>query len=126
MSIVLLMSSCSVMTALDVQPSNSVWTESQRNYWVTLYFMRMSEDESARRNFTPFFLHALASCIIKQQENLYPNLTWWERNIGLNRQLHPEHGEVVHRVARDCADITLKNQLLHFKLNQQPNQIETL
>ena len=50
------------------------WEPDQKNYWITLYFARMSYDPSVRMKYPPENLYNLCKCIIDIMENWPPIL----------------------------------------------------
>ena len=94
----------------------STWTDDQRNYWVTLYFTRMSHDSAVRFKYPPEHLFNLCKCIVDVMSMDYDYETFMN---DFNKQpIDPMNAQIVYDVSFKCSMEEV--QLMRMKA-QEPN-----
>ena len=89
----------------------------QRNYWVTLYFTRMSHDPAVRTKYPPEHLFSLCKCIVDVMSMDYDYETFMK---DFNKQpIHPMNAQIVYDVSFKCSMEEV--QLMRLKFQQEPN-----
>ena len=100
----------------NVTKNVSTWTDDQRNYWVTLYFTRMSHDPSVRMKYPPEHLFSLCKCIVDVMSMDYDYETFMK---DFNKQpIAPMNAQIVYDVSFKCSMEEV--QLMRLK-SQEPN-----
>ena len=100
----------------NVTKNVSTWTDDQRNYWVTLYFTRMSHDPSVRMKYPPEHLFSLCKCIVDVMSMDYDYETFMK---DFNKQpIAPMNAQIVYDVSFKCSMEEV--QLMRLKA-QEPN-----
>ena len=101
----------------NVTKNVSTWTDDQRNYWVTLYFTRMSHDPAIRMKYPPEHLYNMCKCIIDVMSHDYDYETFMK---DFNKQpIHPMNAQIVYDVSFKCSMEEV--QLMRLKFQQEPN-----
>ena len=94
----------------------SSWTNDEKNYWVTLYFTRMSHDPAVRMKYPPEHLYSLCKCIIDIMSIDYDYETFMK---DFNKQpIDPLNAQIVYDVSFKCSMEEV--QLMRMKA-QEPN-----
>ena len=79
----------------------STWTNDEKNYWVTLYFTRMSHDPAVRMKYPPEHLYSLCKCIIDVMSIDYDYETFMK---DFNKQpIDPLNAQIVYDVSFKCS-----------------------
>ena len=100
----------------NVTKNVSTWTDDQRNYWVTLYFTRMSHDPAVRMKYPPEHLFSLCKCIVDVMSIDYDYETFMK---DFNKQpIAPMNAQIVYDVSFKCSMEEV--QLMRLKA-QEPN-----
>mgnify|MGYP001353076130 CR=1 FL=1 len=100
----------------NVTKNVSTWTDDQRNYWVTLYFTRMSHDPAVRMKYPPEHLYNMCKCIIDVMSIDYDYETFMK---DFNKQpIAPMNAQIVYDVSFKCSMEEV--QLMRLKA-QEPN-----
>jgi len=100
-----------------------VWDNDQKNYWVTIYFTRMSFDPNVRLRYPPEHLYNLCKCIMDIMSNDYDYKTFMKE---FNAQpINPQNAKIVYDVSMKCSMEEI--QLMKLKQqNQEPNPKDTI
>ena len=79
----------------------STWTNDEKNYWVTLYFTRMSHDPAVRMKYPPENLYNLCKCIIDIMSHDYDYETFMK---DFNKQpIDPLNAQIVYDISFKCS-----------------------
>ena len=90
-----------VVVTDNVTEKISTWTDDQRNYWVTLYFTRMSHDSAVRFKYPPEHLFNLCKCIVDVMSMDYVYETFMK---DFNKQpIDPMNAQIVYDVSFKCS-----------------------
>jgi len=94
------------------------WENDQKNYWITLYFTRMSHDPNVRLRYPPEHLYNLCKCIIDIMSIDYDYQTFIR---DFNKQpINPQNAQIVYDVSMKCSMEEI--QLMKIKQqSQDPN-----
>ena len=90
------------------------WESDQKNYWITIYFARMSYDPSVRMKYPPENLYNLCMCIIDIMENDY-DYESFIRDFNKN-PIDPKYAQIVYNVSWKCS--IEEQQLMKLKYDQ--------
>ena len=91
------------------------WTDDQKNYWVTLYFTRMSFDPSVRHKYPPENLYNLCKCIMDVLSHDYDYETFIN---DFNKQpVDPMNAQIVYDVSFKCSMEEVRLMQEQYKMN---------
>jgi hypothetical protein len=98
------------------------WDEKRKNFWVSVYFARMSFDPNLRQRFLPHNLYGVCVCIIDEFEKLY-ELEEFEAKVQNNStgKVNPEVQGLIWNISYGCSQIWLQKQMQ--ELMDQQTQI---
>ena len=98
------------------------WDENRKNFWVSVYFARMSFDQNLRQRFLPHNLYGVCVCIIDEFEKLY-ELEEFEAKVQNNStgKVNPEVQGLIWNISYGCSQIWLQKQMQ--ELMDQQTQI---
>ena len=100
----------------------SSWTDDQRNYWVTLYFTRMSHDSAVRFKYPPEHLFNLCKCIVDVMSMDYDYETFMK---DFNKQpIDPMNAQIVYDVSFKCSLEEVELMKLKMQMQMQMNEQE--
>ena len=100
------------------------WDEKRKNFWVSVYFAKMSFDPNMRQRFLPHNLHGLCVCIIDEFEKLYELKEFEEKvqgNTTGGQTPNPEVRALIWNISYGCSQIWLQKQMQ--ELMEQQTQI---
>ena len=90
------------------------WTDDQKNYWITLYFTRMSFDPSVRQKYPPENLYNLCKCIIDVLSHDYDYNTFVK---DFNKQpIDPLNAQIVYDISFKCSMEEMRLMQEQYKL----------
>ena len=94
----------------------------EKNFWVSVYFARMSFDQNLRQRFLPHNLYGVCVCIIDEFEKLY-ELEEFEAKVQNNStgKVNPEVQGLIWNISYGCSQIWLQKQMQ--ELMDQQTQI---
>ena len=98
----------------------SSWTDDQRNYWVTIFFTRMSHDPNIRLRYQPENLYNICKCIVDVMSTDYDYDTFM-KDFNKN-PVHPMNARIVYDVSFKCS--LEETQLMKMQMQEQMNQSE--
>jgi len=91
------------------------WTDDQKNYWVTLYFTRMSHDPGVRHKYPPENLYNLCKCIVGVMSHDYDYETFI---TDFNKQpIDPLNAQIVYDVSFKCSMEEVRLMQEKYKMN---------
>ena len=111
-----------VVVTDNVTEKISTWTDDQRNYWVTLYFTRMSHDSAVRFKYPPEHLFNLCKCIVDVMSMDYDYETFMN---DFNKQpIDPMNAQIVYDVSFKCSLEEVELMKLKMQMQMQMNEQE--
>ena len=111
-----------VVVTDNVTDKISTWTDDQRNYWVTLYFTRMSHDSAVRFKYPPEHLFNLCKCIVDVMSMDYDYETFMK---DFNKQpIAPMNAQIVYDVSFKCSLEEVELMKLKMQMQMQMNEQE--
>ena len=111
-----------VVVTDNVTEKISTWTDDQRNYWVTLYFTRMSHDSAVRFKYPPEHLFNLCKCIVDVMAMDYDYETFMK---DFNKQpIDPMNAQIVYDVSFKCSLEEVELMKLKMQMQMQMNEQE--
>ena len=111
-----------VVVTDNVTEKISTWTDDQRNYWVTLYFTRMSHDPAVRFKYPPEHLFSLCKCIVDVMSMDYDYETFMK---DFNKQpIDPMNAQIVYDVSFKCSLEEVELMKLKMQMQMQMNEQE--
>jgi len=100
----------------NVTVEEKTWTSDQYNYWVTIFFTRMSHDPNVRLRYQPENLYNICKCIMDILSTDYDYDTFIKE---FNKNpVHPMNAQIVYDVSFKCS--VEETQLMRLKA-QEPN-----
>ena len=91
------------------------WTDDQKNYWITLYFTRMSFDPNVRHKYPPENLYNLCKCIMDVLSHDYDYETFI---TDFNKQpVDPMNAQIVYDVSFKCSMEEVRLMQEQYKMN---------
>ena len=101
----------------NVTIEENTWDNDQKNYWITLYFTRMSHDPGVRMRYPPEHLYNLCKCIVDVMSNDYDYKTFIK---DFNKQpIHPMNAQIVYDVSFKCSMEETQLMKLKMQMNEQ-------
>ena len=101
-----------------VTVEEKTWTSDQYNYWVTIFFTRMSHDPNVRLRYQPENLYNICRCIMDVLSTDYDYDTFI-KDFNKN-PVHPTNARIVYDVSFKCS--VEETQLMRLQIQEQLNQ----
>ena len=95
------------------------WEERKKNFWISIYFAKMSYDPNMRHRFIPHILYGICECIIGEFEKLY-TLEEFETTIHNDQtdMISPEVKSQIWNFSYGCSQIGMQKQTEEMKKSQ--------
>ncbi len=97
----------------DGKTQDHVWEPDKKNYWITLYFTKMSFDPSVRMKYPPQHLYNLCKCILDVMSNDYDYETF-VRDFN-KRPISPQNNQIVYDISLKCSMEEVELMKLKFQ-----------
>ena len=107
-----------VIVTDNVTVEEKTWTSDQYNYWVTIFFTRMSHDPNVRLRYQPENLYNICKCIMDVLSTDYDYDTFI-KDFNKN-PVHPTNARIVYDVSFKCS--VEETQLMRLQIQEQLNQ----
>ena len=88
------------------------WEERKKNFWISVYFARMSYQPNIRERFLPHILYGVCECIIGELEKEF-DLEEFEEKVQGNStgQPIPEVQGLVWNISYGCSQVWFQKQM---------------
>ena len=93
------------------------WTDDQYNYWVTIFFARMSHDPNVRLRYQPENLYNICKCIMDVMSTDY-DYDSYMKDFNKN-PVHPMNIQIIYDLSFKCS--MEETQLMQMQMMEQMN-----
>ena len=91
------------------------WTDDQYNYWVTIFFARMSHDPNVRLRYQPENLYNICKCIVDVLSTDYDYDSYMKE---FNKNpVHPMNIQIIYDLSFKCS--MEETQLMQMQMQEQ-------